>query len=336
MRAIVQDVYGPADVLHLRDMPVPAIADDEVLLRVRAASLHADVWHATTGLPYILRLMGSGFRRPVQSVPGTDAAGIVEAVGRNVTRFSPGDEVFGESLRGHQWRNGGTFAEYAAVPESGLARKPANIPFEQAAAVPTSALIALMNLRAIGRLQPGQRVLINGAGGGVGSVAVQLAQALGGSVTAVDATDKQDLLRALGADHVIDYTRDDFTRGPDRYDLIFDIPGNHGFLGCRRALTPTGRWVLIGHDDYGRKMRRWTGLIPYMMVMMTLSVVVKQLPRPDFSEPDKAADMELFRSLLEQGRLTPVVDSLYPLERVPDAMRRMQAGGVKGKIVITM
>ncbi len=336
MRAVVQDGYGPAERLAVREIPVPMPAADEVLVRVRAASVHADVWHAVTGIPFILRLMGSGVVRPRQPVPGTDLSGVVESVGSSVTRFSVGDEVFGETLRGLQWCNGGAYAEYAAVPASGLALKPPGVSFEHAAAVPTSGLIALFNLRNIGRLAPGHRVLVNGAGGGVGTLAVQIARALGGNVTAVDDSTKQDLLRRLGADRVIDYGQEDFTLGPDRYDLIFDIPGNHGFLGCRKALSPSGRWVLIGHDGYGRAGRRAVGVIPYMFMMLGRSVFIRQLPRPDFSTPDKTADLALLAELLAGGKLTPVVDEVYPLDQVPAAMLRMQAGRVKGKLVIAI
>ena len=227
MKAIVQDTYGSPDVLELRDIDRPVVEDDEVLVRVRAASVHPDVWHVLTGLPYVLRVMGAGLRKPKNPVPGTDLAGVIESVGKNVTRFGPGDEVFGETLKGMQWINGGAYAEYATAPEDALALKPANVTFEQAAAVPTSALIALPSLRAGGEIQAGQRVLVNGAGGGVGAIAVQLAKAFGADVTGVDCTSKLDMVRSIGADQVIDYTQEDFTRRGERYDLIFDIPGNH-------------------------------------------------------------------------------------------------------------
>ena len=240
MKAIVQDAYGSPDVLKLQEIDKPVAEDDEVLVRVRAASVHPDVWHVLTGLPYVLRLMGAGLRKPRNPVPGTDVAGLVESVGRNVTRFRSGDEVFGETLKGMQWINGGAYAEYATAPESALALKPANVTFEQAAAVPTSALIALPSLRAGGEIQAGQKVLVNGAGGGVGSVAVQLAKAFGADVTGVDSASKLDMVRSIGADQVIDYTQEDFTRRGERYDLIFDIPGNYSLSDCRRALTPGG------------------------------------------------------------------------------------------------
>jgi NADPH:quinone reductase-like Zn-dependent oxidoreductase len=235
MKAIVQENYGSPDVLELKDIDMPMVNDDEVLVRVHAASVHPDVWHLVRGLPYVLRIMGAGLLKPKNPVPGTDMAGHVESVGKDVTRFRPGDEVFGESVRGHQWHNGGAYAEYVSVAEDQLALKPADITFEQAAAIPTSGLIALQGLRHQGQLQPGQKVLINGAGGGVGAIAVQLAKAYGAEVTGVDSTGKLDLLRSLGADQVIDYTQEDFTQGGERYDLIVDIPGNHSFSECRRA-----------------------------------------------------------------------------------------------------
>ncbi len=334
MKAIVQNGYGSADVLKLQEIEKPTVADDEVLVRVRAASVHPDVWHVVTGLPYVLRLMGAGLRRPKNPVPGTDVAGVVESVGKGVTRFRPGDEVFGETLRGQQWQNGGAFAEYAAAPEFALALKPGNVTFEQAAAVPTSALIALFNLRSEGSIQAGQKVLINGAAGGVGSIAVQLAKAFGAEVTGVDCTEKLGLLRALGADHVIDYTQVDFTRGDERYDLIFDIPGNHSLSECRRALTPKGTYVLIGHDNYGHGMHRWLGLLPRMFRLMAMSPFVRQLPRVRFSMPDKRESMALLKELLETGKLTPHIDRAYSLSEVPDAIRYLQEGRAKGKVVI--
>ena len=235
MKAIVQDRYGSPDVLELREIDRPTVKDDEVLVRVQATSVHPDVWHALRGIPYVLRIMGSGLRKPKNQVPGTDLAGIVESVGGNVTRFHPGDEVFGQSVGANLWGNGGTYAEYAAVQESRLQPKPANLTFEQAAAVLTSGPIAVQGIRDEGRVQPGQKVVINGAGGGVGTTAVQLAKAYGANVTAVDSTAKLEMLRSIGADQVLDYTQEDFTRSGERYDLILDIAGNHSWSDCRRA-----------------------------------------------------------------------------------------------------
>jgi len=270
-------------------------------------------------------------------VPGTDVAGLIESVGKNVTRFQPGDEVFGETMRGLQWVNGGAYAEYATAPEDALAPKPANVTFEQAAAVPTSGLIALPSLRAGGEIQAGQKVLVNGAGGGVGAIAVQLAKAFGANVTGVDSTSKLDMVRSIGADQVIDYTQEDFTRRGERYDLIFDIPGNHSLSDCRRALTPGGTYVLIGHDNYGDGMRRWVGLLPRMFKLMAMSPFVSYLR--DIRQapaPDKKKSMALLRELLEAGKLTPFIDRTFPLSEVPEALRYLQEGYAKGKVVITV
>src|SRR5712692_11815176 len=243
MKAIVQEKYGSPDNLELREVDKPAPGDDEVLVRVRAASVHPDVWHVVTGRPYVLRLMGAGVFKPKNPIPGTDMSGIVESVGKSVTQFRPGDSVFGETIVAQQWTNGGAFAEYVSVRQDLLALKPDNITFEQAASVPTSGYIALQNLRDPSRLRPGQTVLINGAGGGVGALTVQLAKAYGAHVTAVDSTRKLGMLRSLGADEVIGFTEEDFTQLGVRYDLIFDVPGNQSLSACRRALKPDGRYV---------------------------------------------------------------------------------------------
>jgi len=334
MQAVVQDRYGSPDRLRLRDVPRPEVGDDEVLVRVRATSVHPDVWHVVSGRPVILRMMGSGLRRPKYPVPGTDLAGVVEAVGSTVTRFRPGDEVFGESLRGFSWRNGGAFAEYAAAPEEGLARKPATVTFEQAAAVPTAGYILLLNLPA-NRVRPGARLLVNGAAGGVGALAVQLAKARGAHVTGVDHTRKLDLVRALGADEVLDYTRDDFTRRDERYDLIVDIPGNHPFAACRRVLTPDGRYVLIGHDHYGRVGRRWLGSLPRFGRLAVLSLFVRNLRRSGSRAPSKREAMETLRAHLEAGDLTPVIDRTYPLSQAGAAIRYLADGDPVGRVVLT-
>jgi NADPH:quinone reductase-like Zn-dependent oxidoreductase len=337
MKAIVQDKYGSPDVvLELKDIDRPTVGDDEVLVRVHAASVHPDVWHVVRGLPYVLRLMGAGLLKPKNRVPGTDVAGHVESVGKNVTRFQSGDEVFGESIKGYQWTNGGAFAEYVSVPEDSLARKPDNITFEQAAAVPTSGIIALHNLPNEGRLRPGQSVLINGAGGGVGAFAVQLAKAYGADVTGVDSTGKLEMVSSLGADRVIDYTREDFTQSGERYDLIFDIPGNHPFSDCRRALTPEGTYVLIGHDRFGQGAGRWLGSIPRVLKLVVLSPFVSGLPTPNFSMPDKRDSMAVLKEFLEAGKLMPVIDRTYPLAEVPEAIRYLEKGHARGKVVITV
>jgi NADPH:quinone reductase-like Zn-dependent oxidoreductase len=336
MKAIVQDTYGSPDVLELKDIEIPEVGDDDVLLRVHAASVHPDVWHVVRGLPYVLRLMGAGLLRPKNSVPGTDVAGQVEAVGKDVTLFRPGDRVFGESVRGHQWHNGGAYAEYASVPEDQLALKPANLTFELAAAVPTSGLIALQGLHAYGQLQPGQKVLINGVGGGVGTIAVQLAKSYGADVTGVDRTGKLDLLRSLGADRVIDYTQEDFTQSGERYDLIFDIPGNHTLSEYRRALTPKGIYVLIGHDHFGKLGDRFLGGLLRGLKLIVMSPFVSQLPDLSFSMPSKRDSMAVLKELIEVGKLTPVVDRAYPLNEVPVAIRYLEEGHARGKVVITV
>ena len=306
MKAIVQERYGSLDDLNLRDVDTPVPGDDDVLVRVRAASVHPDVWHVVTGRPYILRMMGAGFSKPRNPIPGTDMAGIVESVGKNVTRFRPGDPVFGETIPDQQWVNGGAFAEYVSVPQDLLELKPQNVTFEQAASVPTSGFIVLLNLRDESLLSPGRTVLINGAGGGVGSLALQLAKARGAHVTAVDSARKLGMLRSLGADEVIDFTREDFTRRGVRYDLIFDVPGNYSFAACRRALKPDGRYILIGHDRFGATGKRVFGLIPHFLKLMFLARFVKQLGGgPGIPMPTKKEVMAVLKELLEAGKLTP-------------------------------
>jgi NADPH:quinone reductase-like Zn-dependent oxidoreductase len=333
MQAIVQDTYGSADALELREIPTPAVGADDVLVRVRAASVHPDVWHVLTGRPYVLRVMGAGLRRPRNPVPGTDVAGRVEAVGPRVTRFRPGDEVFGECVRGHQWHNGGAFAEYAAVRDRALARKPARLTFEQAAAVPTSGLLALQGVRDQGGVQAGQRVLVNGAAGGVGSFAVQIARASGAVVTGVDVAEKLDVVRAL-ADRVIDATHEDFTRTGARYDLIVDIPGNRSISECRRALTPSGTYVLIGHDGFG-EAGRWFGSIGRFLGLLVRSPFVSQRisPRNTARTTDP---LGVLAELVEAGELTPAVDRTFPLSEVPEAIRYLAAGRARGKVVVTI
>ena len=336
MKAIIQEKYGlPDDVLQLREIAKPVAGDDEVLVRVRAASVHPDVWHVVTGRPYVLRLMGAGLLKPKNPVPGTDVAGHVESVGKNVTQFRPGDEVFGETLKGSQWANGGAFAEYVSVPQDALALKPKGISFEQAAAVPTSGLIALHNLQHPRKIQPGQSVLINGAGGGVGSIAVQLAKAYGARVTGVDSTKKLEMVRALGADQVIDYTKEDFTQLGERYDLIFDVASNLSLTDCKRALTPKGIYVLIGHDHYGDAGGRVFGSLPRFFKLFALSPFVSQLPEMSFSVPSRKDTMPVLKEFLEAGKLTPIVDRVYPLSQVTEAIRYLQEGDARGKIIIT-
>ncbi len=336
MKAIVQERYGSIDQLKLRDVDTPVPGDDEVLVRVRAASVHPDVWHVVAGQPYILRLMGAGFSRPTNPIPVTDMAGIVELVGKNVTRFRPGDPVFGETIPEQQWINGGAFAEHVAVPQHLLALKPDNITFEQAASVPASGFIVLVNLRDPSLLRPGRTVLINGAGGGVGSLALQLAKARRAHVTAVDSTRKLGMLRSLGADEVIDFTREDFTRRGVRYDLIFDVPGNYSFAACRRALKPDGRYILIGHDRFGETGKPVFGLIPHFLMLMFLARFVKQLGGgPGIPMPTKKEVMAVLKELLQAGKLTPIIDSTYPLSETREAFRHMIEDETLGKVIIT-
>ena len=337
MQAIVQRAYGqPEDVLSLQDIDTPTIKNDEVLVRVCAASVHPDVWHVVTGRPYVLRLMGSGVRRPKNRVPGTDLAGVVESAGSSVTQFKRGDEVFGECTKGYQWANGGAYAEYAVVRPDWIGLKPSNVTFEQAASVPTSGIIALTGLRNQGKLEAGHNVLINGAGGGVGLLAVQIAKAYDADVTGVDSQSRQDVLRSAGADRVIDYTQQDFAASGERYDLILDIPGNHPFSRIKRALTPDGTYVLIGHDGYGRSGGEWLGSIPKMFGLMARTPFSRHMPKSGFSMPNKKQSMEVLRELLEAGKITPIVGKTFPLAEAAQAIRYLSDGRAVGKVVLTV
>ena len=323
MKAIVQDTYGSADVLELRDIAAPEIAVGEVLVRVHAAGVDRGVWHVMTGLPYPVRLAGYGLRAPRNPVPGTSIAGVVAAVGREVTRFKPGDEVFGIGR--------GAFAEYAHAPENKLAPKPANLTFEQAAAVPVSGLTALQGLRDHGRVQPGQTVLITGASGGVGTFAVQLAAAFGAQVTGVCSTTKVDLVRSIGAGHVIDYTRADFADGKQRYDVILDIGGNPSLSRLRRALAPKGTLVIAGGETGGR----WLGGTDRQLRALLLSRFVGQ-NLTTFICRENHEDLLVLKELIEAGRITPVIDRSYPLSEAPKAIRYLEEGRARGKVVITV
>ena len=322
MQAIVQDAYGSADVLRLATIARPEVTDNDVLLQVHAAGLDRGTWHLMSGTPYLLRL-GFGLRRPRNPVPGRDVAGTVVAVGSAVTRFSVGDEVFGIAP--------GSFAEYAVAREDKLARKPANLTFEQAAVVPISGGTALQALRDMGRVEPGQKVLIIGASGGVGSYAVQLAKAFGAEVTGVCSTAKLDLVRSLGADHVIDYTQDDFADGTHHYDLILDIGGNPTLSRLRRALTPRGTAVITGGEDGGN----FSGGMNRGFRALALSPFVRQRLTM-FVAKERASDLELLTPLIEAGKVTPSIDRSYPLAEVPDAMRHLDAGKARGKLAISI
>jgi len=323
MKAIVQDTYGSTDVLELRDIDKPEIADDEVLVRVHAAGVDRGVWHVMTGLPYPIRLAGYGLRAPKTPVPGADVAGVVEAAGKDVTRFQPGDEVFGIGK--------GAFAEYARAPENKLAPKPANLTFEQAAVVAISGLPALQGLRDHGKVRPGQKVLIIGASGGVGTYAVQLAKVFGAEVTAVCGSTKVDMVRSLGADHVIDYTREDFAEGEQRYDVILDIGGNSSLSRLRRALAPKGTLVIAGGETDGR----WLGGYDRQLRALLLSRFVGQ-KLTTFISKENHEDMLVLKELIESGKITPVIDRTYPLTEAPQAIRYVEEGHARGKVVITV
>jgi NADPH:quinone reductase-like Zn-dependent oxidoreductase len=279
--------------------------------------------------------MGAGILKPKNPVPGTDVAGLVESVGKDVTRFGPDDEVFGETHIKLQWQNGGAFAEYVSVPQDALALKPPGIGFEQAAAVPTSGFIALFNLQNAGQIQPGQNVLINGAGGGVGSIALQIAKAYGARVTGVDGTEKLEMIRSLGADRVIDYTREDFSQHGERYDLIFDVASNLSYSACKHALHLTGTYVLIGHDHYGKAAGRIFGSLPHFFKLILLSTFDRRLSPLSSTIPSKKDIMAVLKEFLEAGKLTPFIDRTYPLSEVCEALHYLQGGHVRGKIIIT-
>ena len=319
MQAIVQDTYGSAEVLQLRNIDRPEIGADEVLVRVHAASIHVGDWILMTGSPFVMRL-ATGIRRPKNSVPGTDVAGTVEAVGSEVKELRAGDEVFG-------WCSG-AFAEYASATEDHFVKKPANLTFEQAAAIGVSASTALQLLRDDGKVQRGQKVLVNGASGGVGTFAVQIAKALGAEVTAVTSTKNVEMVRAIGADHVIDYTREDFTTSAGRYDLILDNVGKHSMARTRRALTPGGRLISNGggHSDgkLGRTVRT-----------MLASMVVRRQAGPTVKTQNHG-DLVALRDLVEAGKVTPVIDRTYPLTETPEAIGHVAAGHARGTVVIAV
>jgi NADPH:quinone reductase-like Zn-dependent oxidoreductase len=262
-------------------------------------------------------------------------AGVVESVGKSVTRFRRGDEVFGETIAAHQWTNGGAFADYVAVRQDWLALKPDNITFEQAASVPTAGFIALQNLRDVSLVGPGRKVLINGAGGGVGALALQFAKAHGAHVTAVDSTRKLSMLCSLGANEVIDYTKEDFTRRGVRYDLIFDVPGNRPLSAFRRALEPDGRYIPIGHEHFGAAGNRVFGLLPHFFRLMFLSRFVNHLRGSGLPAPTRSDTMAVLRELLEAGKITPIIDSTYPLSETREAFRHMIEDETQGKVIIT-
>jgi len=319
MQAIVQDSYGSAEVLRSQDIDVPEIGDDEVLVRVTAASIHVGDWILMTGSPFVMRF-ATGLRKPKNRVPGTDVAGAVEKVGSAVTGLRPGDEVFGWGV--------GAFAEYIHARENQFIKKPANLSFEEAAALGVSASTALQLLRDDGAVQPGQKVLINGASGGVGTFAVQIAKALGAEVTGVTSTKNVEMVRSIGADHVIDYTQEDFTAGAARYDLILDNVGNHSMAQTRRALTPDGTLISNGggHAD-GKLGRTVRALLASMVVRQQATPTVKTQNRDD---------LVALKALVEAGKVTPVIDRTYPLTEAPSAIGHVAGGHARGTVVLTI
>lgn len=323
MRAIVQDTYGSPEVLRLGEIERPEVGDDEVLVRVRAAGLDRGVWHMMAGLPLMIRVMGFGFRGPKTRVPGNDFAGRIEVLGKNVGDFEVGDEVFGICL--------GTFCEYVSARSDRIESKPANLTLEQAAAVPTSALTALQGLRNHGKIEAGQKVLIVGASGGVGSYAVQLAKAFGAEVTGVCSTAKVEMVRTIGADHVIDYTQDDLVERNERYDLILDIGGNRSVSQLRRVLTPRGTLVIIGGEEGGR----WLGGTDRMLRVFLLSPFVRHNLTAFVAKSNKA-DLQLLKELIEDGKVKAVIDRSFPLNEAPEALRYLVEGRARGKVVIVV
>jgi NADPH:quinone reductase-like Zn-dependent oxidoreductase len=324
MKAIVNHEYGPPGVLELEDVDTPGTRGDEVLVRVLGAAVNPGDWDVMHGTPYILRLT-TGLRRPRNKVLGLAIAGRVEAVGSNVSEFRPGDEVYAGIGKGG-------FAEYACVPRDALAPKPSNLTFEQAAAVPVAGTTALQALRDIGRVQPGQKVLINGASGGVGTFAVQIAKTFGADVTGVCSTTNVDLVRSIGADHVIDYTQEDFTRNGQQYDLIFDNVGNRTLSELRRALTRKG--MLIPNSNKGSD--RWVGgFLRRAVQALVVSPFVTQRLRP-FASTEKREDLVVLKELIESGKVTPVIDRTYPLKEVAEALSHYGAGHARGKVIITV
>ena len=323
MKAIVQHTYGEPDVLRLQDVDDPSPAADEVLVRVHAAGVDRGVWHLVTGTPYPVRLAGYGLRAPKNPVPGRDVAGVVEAVGEDVTRFRVGDAVFGVAK--------GSFAELARAREDRLAPKPANLGHEQAAVVAVSGVAALRAVRDHGHISPGQQVLVIGASGGVGTYAVQLAKAFGAEVTGVCSTTKVDLVSSLGADRVIDYSREDFAAGERRYDVILDIGGNSTLRRLRRALTPKGTLVIVGGETGGR----FLGGFDRQIRAMLLSPFVGQR-LGTFVSSESAENLVALKELIEAGKVTPVIDRTFPLAEAPDAIRYVEQGRARGKVAITI
>ena len=325
MKAIVYSDYGLSN-LKLENIEKPVPNDDQILVKVRAASINPYDWHFVEGTPYIMRMMGVGLRKPKDIQLGVDFAGTVEAVGKNVTQFKPGDEVFGG--------RGGAFAEYVCRrAEGAVALKPANLTFEQAASVNIAGITALQALRDKGKVQPGQKVLINGASGGVGTFAVQIAKTFGADVTGVCSTRNVDLVRSIGADHVIDYTKEDFTKSDQRYDVMYDTVGNRSLLECRRILTPNGKYVMIGGG--GPNDSRWVGPFGRVIKTMVLSPFTSQKMGMMMADAN-GKDLTILADMMQSGKLKPVIDRTYKLNEVPAAIAYLEEGHARGKVVITV
>ncbi len=323
MKAISYDRYGSPDVLKCEETAEPVPADDEVLIKIRAAAVNPYDWHFMRGKPYAVRIAAGGLRRPKDRRLGADVAGEIEAVGRNITRFKPGDRVFGSCK--------GAFAEYACTSESKVVMKPDNVTFEQAASVPIAAFTALQGLRDKGQIQPGQKVLINGAAGGVGTFAVQIAKSFGAEVTGVCSTRNVEMVRSIGADQVVDYTQEDFTKSARRYDVILDCVGNHSFSECRRVLNPKGVYVGAG----GTSDNWMVGPLTRAIKALVLSWFVSQRQVMVLAKPSKE-DLTIMHDLMEAGKVTPVIDRRYSLREVPEAIRYLEQGHARGKVVITL
>lgn len=333
MKAITLDTYGSPDILRLQEIDKPFVPDDGMLVRVRAASANPYDWHFLTGLPHIGRPSFGLFKPRVRGL-GADLAGVVEAVGPKVTRFEPGDEVFGEvdgEVPGQPVLELGSFAEYVSVSENSVVKKPTNLTFEQAAAVPMAGLTALQCLRDQGRVGPGQKVLINGASGGVGTFAVQIGKALGAEVTGVCSTRNVEMVRSIGADQVVDYTREDFTQGGEPYDLMLDNVGNRSLAECRRVLKPKGMYF----SSFGQPENRWLGPFAQMIWMFLASPFVSQKLVGLSVKRTREVLLDL-KDLIEAGKVTPVIDRTYPLDEAPEAIRYLEKGHARGKVIITV
>ncbi len=324
MKAIVCTKYEPPDVLQLKEVDKPTPKEEEALVKVHAASLNAADLEYLRGV-FVVRLLYQGLLKPKNTIPGSDVAGRIAAVGRNVKQFQPGDEIWGDLSYPHSF---GTLAEYVCIPENALRLKPASMTFEQAAAVPTAAVVALQNLRDKRPIQPGQKVLINGAGGGTGTFAVQLTKYFGAEVTGVDSTKKLDMLHSIGADHVIDYTQEDFTKNGQHYDLILDVVVHRWIFDYKRALSPEGICVFVG----GSMTQVFLNTLLGRLISMTSSKKMGLVPW----KPNKKEDLVFLKELFEAGKVVPVIDRHYPLSKVPEAFRYLEEGYAKGKVVITM